>query len=57
MDWFNNEGNSESFRAIISAKGASGVVSNKWKLLSNIKHECLSADGGKPVFFDSKCTG
>ena len=57
MDWFNNEGNSESFKTITSGQGASGGGTNEWKLLCNIDKECQHADGGKPLYFTSKCTG
>ena len=55
MKWYNNEGNSESFKTITSSGGASGGGSTEWKLLSNINADCLSA--GKPLYSVSKCTG
>ena len=54
MDWYNNEGNSASFRTMTSAKGTGGGPT-EWKLLSNINADCLSA--GKPLYSVSKCTG
>ena len=55
MNWYNNEGNSENFKAITSSGGASGGGTTEWKLLSNINANCLSAE--KPLYFVSKCTG
>ena len=55
MNWYNNGGNSESFKTITSSGGASGGGTSEWKLLSNINADCLSA--GKPLYSVSKCTG
>ena len=55
MNWYNNEGNSESFKTITSSGGGSGGGATEWKLLNNINADCQSA--GKPLFFVSKCTG
>ena len=57
MDWYNNEGNSESFKTITSGQGASGGGTTEWKLLNNINADCQSSVGGKPLYFVSKCTG
>lgn len=55
MNWYNEEGNSESFKTITSGGGASGGSNTEWKLLNNINADCQSA--GKPIYFNSKCTG
>ena len=55
MNWYNNGGNSESFKTISSSGGAPGGGAPEWKLLSNINADCLSA--GKPLYSVSKCTG
>lgn len=54
MNWYNDEGNSESFKTITSSGGGSGGGATEWKLLNNINADCQSA--GKPLFFVSKCT-
>ena len=54
MNWYNDEGNSESFKTI-TAQGGSGGAATEWKLLNNINADCQQA--GKPLFFNSKCTG
>jgi len=54
MNWYNEEGNSESFKTITSGGGASGGSNTEWKLLNNINADCQSA--GKPIYFNSKCT-
>ena len=55
MNWYNDEGNSESFKTITTSGGASGGGATEWKLLNNINADCQSA--GKALFFVSKCTG
>jgi len=54
MNWYNDEGNSESFKTITTSGGASGGGATEWKLLNNINADCQSA--GKALFFVSKCT-
>ena len=54
MNWYNEEGNNENFKAITSQGSAGGAVA-EWKLLNNINADCQQA--GKPVYFVSKCTG
>lgn len=53
MNWYNNEGNSESFKTITSSQGTGGGAT-EWKLLNNVNADCQSA--GKPLYFVSKCT-
>jgi len=53
MNWYNEEGNNENFKAITSQGSAGGAVA-EWKLLNNINADCQQA--GKPVYFVSKCT-
>ena len=55
MNWYNDEGNSESFKTITTSGGGSGGGATEWKLLNNINADCQSA--GKALFFVSKCTG
>ena len=54
MDWYKNGGNSASFKTITSAQRKASDPT-EWKLLSNINAGSLSA--GKPLYFNSKCTG